>query len=223
MDLVNSSVEDITADTLLSESKSKIKGNDDKLLANDVAIESRTGVVEGGSFVGTARWDDIIISGLALVGGASAPDLTTFVGDIKLYTFDGGSTLEDAMGAIEIPHDYKEGTDLRPHIHWAPIDANAGNVHWQMSFTKASRDGVFPAQTTITCTSTAGGVALAHKANECTVISGTGVKIGDIIAFRLFRDPTNVADTYGSDAFLLSLGIHYQIDSTGSVNVFTKT
>ena len=78
MALVNSSVQDITADTLLSQSKTKIKGNDDKLLENDVAVEARlvtaegkVGVIEGGAFVGTARWDDIILSGTALVGGAS--------------------------------------------------------------------------------------------------------------------------------------------------------
>lgn len=92
-----------------------------------------------------------------------------------------------------------------------------------MSYTIASKDVVFPSTTTITSTSAVGTSALAHKANEFDVISGTNIKIGDIIAFRLFRDPTDVADTYGSDVFLLSVGIHFQIDSTGSVNIFTKT
>lgn len=128
MAVVNSSVENITSDTLLSESKSKIKNNFDKLLANDVAIEARETVLEGGSFVGTARWDDIIIPGVALTGGASAPDLVTFQGSIQLWTFDGVNTTEEVMGIFELPHKYKESTDLRPHIHFAPINGNGGNV-----------------------------------------------------------------------------------------------
>lgn len=223
MAVVNASVSDITSDVTLASSKSKIKNNFDNLLANDVAIEARETVLEGGSFVGTARWDDIIIPGVALSGGASAPDLTTFQGTIQLWTFDGGSTTEEVFGVFEIPHDYKEGSLLRPHIHFAPINGNGGNVKWQMSYTIASKDAVFPSTTTITSTSAVGTSALAHKASEFDTIVGTNVKIGDIIAFRLFRDPTDVADTYGSDVFLLSVGIHYQIDSTGSVNVFTKT
>jgi hypothetical protein len=223
MAVVNASVSDITADVALATSKPKIKDNFDDLLANDVAIEARETVLEGGSFVGASRWDDIIVPCNALIGGASAPDLTTFQGTIQLYTFDGGSTTEEVMGVIELPHDYKEGTDLRPHIHWSPSNTAGGNVKWQLTYTRASKDGTFPATSTISVTAAVGTTALVHLANEFTVITGTGFKIGDIIAFRLFRDPTDVADTYGSDAFLLSLGIHYKVDSTGSVNVFTKT
>lgn len=223
MAVVNGAVQDITADTLLATSKPKIKDNFDKLLANDVAIEARETVLEGGSFAGTARWDDIIIPGVALTGGASAPDLVTFQGAIQLWTFDGVNTTEEVFGVFEIPHDYKEGSLLRPHIHWAPYNGNGGNVKWQMSYTIASKDSVFPSASNITAVGAAGTSALAHKATEFDTIVGTNVKIGDIIAFRLFRDPTDSSDTYGSDVFLLSVGVHYQIDSTGSVNVFTKT
>jgi hypothetical protein len=55
MALVNSSVEDITADTLLSQSKTKIKGNDDKLLANDVAVEARLVTAESNITTLTAQ------------------------------------------------------------------------------------------------------------------------------------------------------------------------
>lgn len=55
MALVNSSVVDITADTLLSQSKTKIKGNDDKLLANDVAVEARLVTAEGNITTLTAQ------------------------------------------------------------------------------------------------------------------------------------------------------------------------
>jgi hypothetical protein len=53
--LVNTSVADITADTLLSQSKTKIKGNDDKLLANDVAVEARLVTAESNITTLTAQ------------------------------------------------------------------------------------------------------------------------------------------------------------------------
>jgi hypothetical protein len=40
--------------------------------------------------------------------------------------------------------------------------------------------------------------------------------------FRLFRDPADVADTYGFDAVLLDVGLHYEKDTVGSRQVTTK-
>ena len=55
MAVVNAAMADITADTLLSQSKTKIKGNDDKLLENDVAIEARVTTAEGNITTLTAQ------------------------------------------------------------------------------------------------------------------------------------------------------------------------
>ena len=184
---------------------------------------AKTTVLENGLFVGTAKWNDFYIHGTALVSGPSAPDLTIFQSNIQLYTFDGASTLEETNGVFEVMHDYKEGTDIRPHVHWAPINANTGNVKWQIEYTICNVNGTFPANTTISAIGAASG-ALKHIATETSaVISGTNIKIGDMLAFRIFRDPADAQDTYGSDAFLLSVGMHYQVDSTGSANTFTKT
>lgn len=222
MAVVNGSVADITADVTLATSKSKIKDNFDDLLANDVAIEARETALEGGSFVGSARWRDEILPATALGAGASAPDLVTLTGNILAYAFDGGSTAEQLYGSFELNHEYKEGTDIFPHIHWAPVNANAGNVKWNLEYSVASKDSAFAVATTISCTDANLG-ANTHHVVEFSAISGTGRKVGDVIAFRLYRDPADASDTYASDAILLSLGIHYQVDSTGSVNKFTKT
>lgn len=214
-------VTDITADVALATSKPKIVTNFDDLYDNDIALNNSVGVLEGGSFVGSSRWDDIVIPPGALGGGASSPDLITLVSNISAYAFDGGGTLEQLYGSFEIPHDYKEGTDLRPHIHWTPTTAGAGNVVWNLEYSLAARSGTFGASTTVTATDAAAG-ALIHNAEEFTSISGSGITIGTVIMFRLYRDPTNVADTYGADAVLLSLGVHYEVDATGSTNIFTK-
>jgi hypothetical protein len=50
-------------------------------------------------------------------------------------------------------------------------------------------------------------------------IAGTGRKIGDIIAFELSRPST---DSFTGDAFLHSIGIHYQSDTIGSRQMSVK-
>jgi len=222
MALINEALLDITDDVTLADSKPKIIANFDDLLANEVALDTRAVSLENGHFNGNATWNDFYVAGIALTSGIIAPDLVTFQDGIKLYGFNGVNRIEETHGSFEIMHDYKEGTDIRPHIHWSPINANAGDVKWQLEYTVAGFNGTFPANTIISSVAGATG-AKKHIANEFDVIDGANLKVGDVILFRLFRDATDVEDTYGSDAFLLSLGIHYQVDSTGSDDVFTKS
>lgn len=171
-------------------------------------------------------YEDIIIPGVALRAGSSAPDLVAFgpSGNILQYGFNGASTTEEVHGAVEIPHSYKEGSVLLPHVHWAPSDGNAGDVKWQLEYTivNAENGTGFPAPTTIGNAHPSDSVAWKHHIDPLPEIDGTGLKIGAVLAFRLFRDPTDVEDTYGSDAILLSFGIHFQQDTFGSEQVFIK-
>jgi hypothetical protein len=170
-------------------------------------------------------WDDIIIYPGALGTGASAPDLEVFAasGNLKQYAFAGsGATVEQLYGSFEIPHNYQEDTDLRPHLHVAGTVGAAGNCKFYMEYSIVNNNGTFPAPTTISVVLTPGGTAWVHKAGEFDIIAGAGLNIGAVCIFRVYRDPADVADTYGSDVSLLSIGIHYQIDSFGSKNVFTK-
>ena len=168
-------------------------------------------------------WDDIIVSPGTIQGGTARPDKITLVGNIDAYGFNGASTTEEMSGEFEIPHDYKEGTDLRPHIHWCASNANAGNVKWQLEFTHAGVGEAFPAVTTTTVVDATTEVDRAHLIVEFDdLITGTGITIGETFGIRIFRDPTESEDTYGSDAIFLSLGFHYEIDGDGSRGVFTK-
>ena len=174
-------------------------------------------------------WDDANIAGFSLGAGASAPDFTTAIqGGILAPGFDGGSTMEQLYGVIELPHDYKEGSDIQPHVHWCPSDTGAGNVVWRLEYTwcNAIPATVFPGANTITGTSAAATVAKTNTPVDIGtgLISGAGMKISSHFAFRLYRDPNNVdgLDTYGSDALLISFGLHYQVDALGSRLITTK-
>ena len=64
--------------------------------------------------------------------GATAPTLTTFIGNIEQYTFD--NTNDYVIGATELTHSYKEGTDISAHLHWATngLDITDRTVKWRL-------------------------------------------------------------------------------------------
>jgi hypothetical protein len=171
------------------------------------------------------EWDDIIIPGTSVrTTGATPPDIEAFgpTGTIFLPTFAGtGVLVEQAFGAFEMPHSWKEGTIIRPHIHWAPKTNAAGNVKWQLSYSIADANGNFGAEATLKAVA-AGGAAWKHVVTEFETLAMAGLHIGAIIAFRIFRNPADGEDTYEDDAYLLSLGVHFQQDRAGSTGVFTK-
>lgn len=175
--------------------------------------------------VGEEQWDDIITPGFGLGTGPAAPALVDFpaVTGLRIYGFSGTNTTPDELFAFfEIPHGYKEGTDLYPHVHWTPNDDNVANVKWQMSYSIANRDQIFGTETTLSGVDATAGASGHLLTSLEPVIPGIDLKIGAIIACRLFRDATDPDDTYTGLANLLSFGLHYKVDTLGSRQIATK-
>lgn len=165
----------------------------------------------------TSMWKDLIMPGVNLGVGASAPDMVTLTGNILARGFDGGVTTEQLYGSFEMQHDYKEGTDIRPHIHWCPADTSTGEVVWNMEYSVIPVSGTAGTATTLTVTSTANGTQNSHTKKEFGIVSGS-MQVGTIMAFRVYRDPT--LDTYTGDSILLDMGLHYEVSSLGSINIY---
>lgn len=166
-------------------------------------------------------WKDLILSASNLRPGNSAPTFGAFLGGIYTYRFDAGSAHE-VHGAVELQHDYKEGTDLVFHVHWSPSTTNTGNIVWGIEYTVQNPGAVFGATDTQSMTPTPAPGAVAHHAlNNVYTISGTGLKIGAIVSFRLFRQ-NGGTDTFTGNAFLHSVGIHYECDTLGSRTITAK-
>jgi len=169
-------------------------------------------------------WTDLRISGSTLGSGASAPDQVTWVSasNLKVKGFDGTSTMEQLFFEVQLGHDYKEGTDLHPHIHWGPTTTGAGNVKWILEYSWVNIMDTTPAVTTISSIQAAGGVAYKHLLTEFPEMLGTNKGLSSMIIGRIYRDPTDVQDTYAGDAGLLELDFHYQTDGLGSVSETSK-
>lgn len=118
---------------------------------------------------------------------------------------------------VQMPHCWKVGSRIYPHVHWSPDTTDTGNCTWKLEYSWANINDAFGAPATITATQAGSGTAWKHQLATFEAgagIDGTGKTLSSMIACRLYRDaPT---DTFTGDAFLLEFDIHFEIDTLGS-------
>lgn len=166
-------------------------------------------------------WEDLQVPGLAIKGGAVAPDLIGFAGStgLQVYGFNGGGTspIEEVLFTVQMPHSWLLGTDIYPHVHFTPVNANSGTVKWYLEYTFAEIGATFAGTSTVATSAVAvAEVAWRHQLASFSAITPSSIQdgISAIFAGRLYRDPGQ--DTYASDAAFLGFDIHYQSDGLGS-------
>jgi hypothetical protein len=131
-----------------------------------------------------------------------------------------------------MPHNWKEGSVIYPHIHWSPqTTGQNGSVIWGLEYSWVNYNSTtpiaFPNTTIITATTAAiTGTSDVDKhlitAFSSITPSTSQDKISSIMMCRLFRNSSAVADTYQGSAALLSFDFHYEIDGVGSNSQFVK-
>lgn len=172
-------------------------------------------------------WDDLRFpaQGLNLPGAASDPDVETNTG---FFLFAAAST-ETIAGLAQMPHSWKEGTAIVPHIHWQKTTSAAGNVLWRFNYEVVNNGDValltYAGETDTS--SSVSGTPDNDTANESLISSFgehsmTGKVISSLIFFRIHRIGGDASDTYGADARMLEFDLHYEIDSLGSNEPFVK-
>ena len=170
-----------------------------------------------------SNWNDINLSINSLAPGATAPGNFSIPGtSLQIKAFTGTGVTQSAHGSLEILHDYKEGTDIVPHIHWCPTTTGLGDVKWQLEYSWLNGGSTVTTSTTITVTVAASGTVAHEQRTNFPAISGTGKLIGSRFVFRVFRDAADGADTYAADAGAFDFGVHYERDTIGSRQITTK-
>ncbi len=168
-------------------------------------------------------WDDLRFPASNLRPGSSAPDWVEFRDGIYLPGFDGGVTVEEAHFQAQMPHAWKEGSIISPHLHWSTITATtAAAVVWQLDYVFANISGTFATSaTTLTATASCSATGVHHitEFGDITLSAGT---LSSMLVGRIFRDPGATGDSFAHDALLLEFDIHFQMDSNGSVLEYTK-
>lgn len=129
---------------------------------------------------------------------------------------------------IQFPHAWKEGSEIRPHVHWIPNsdEPEANDVRWGFEYTWANVSEVFPdtlliyGNEKITVEDNVGN---KHYITNLPAIDGTGKTLSSMMVCRIFRDADSVVDTYTDFAGFLEFDIHYQTDQErGSRDEFAK-
>lgn len=156
--------------------------------------------------------------------GVGKPSLSTFLGNIQKYIFAVNDITE--LGGIEFLHDWKEGSPIDIHVHWATgglNNATVRGVKWEVDYTWANIQSaggtiVFPVVTTVSVESSiaANEPALTHKYTSITSFTPTGGKInaGLTLSLKRIASVTNVAPA--AAPFALMVGVHYERDTLGS-------
>jgi len=200
-----------------------------KIDGDQIAITGDT-TVEGDFTLLETYWEDVRVPLSATNrGSANAPDFAKFMDDgggtpsqgVYTYLFN-KNTEEEVYFEMQIPHAYKEGTDIEMHVHWSPMDTDTGTVRWGLEYTVANVDGTFGNTTLIYVNDAADGTAKKHQVASFSGISGTGLTISCMLICRLFRDAGDAADTYDEDAALHEIDAHIEVNTIGSRDEWTK-
>lgn len=186
------------------------------------------------SYEGTAtRWNDLKVPVNATNKGTTNQPTwgvfrTNAAGNsqgVWLYWFS-SSIEQELYFIVQMPHSWKVGTTIYPHVHWVSGSNVSGSVQWGLEYTWSNPGVVFANSNIITGTGYAVGAGLANEHNITslgTITPSVAVndKISSILVCRIFRDVA-VAGDYTGEAGLLEIDFHYQIDSDGSREQLTK-
>lgn len=178
---------------------------------------------------GEVRWDDLRV---VLDNGSNAAQIGYLTGSSgpQIWFFRYNQGTEAMSFTVQLPHSWKEGSTIYPHIHWTPKSSASGNVEWNFEYTWVNYDPltpqVFPAITTNATVASGPFTANSHMITSLTTadagISGTGKKISSVLVCRIWRNSDNSNDTYNADAGGLFVDFHIQVDSWGSRSTYTK-
>jgi len=177
-------------------------------------------------------WDDLrILPGAFEFAGPSDPTLQDWQpggagATFKVYKFKKD---DEVFFTCQMPHNYLEGSDVYSHIHWTPcgngVDEIGKQVSWKIDYSWANDDAVFPQSTTLSLADTCSGVDDLHEHSIDYSISGTGKLLSSMLVIRLYRDTTGDTWVGATDALspaILEFDLHYQIDSNGSSEMWSK-
>lgn len=174
-------------------------------------------------------WEDLRVSASVAKPGATAPSYKTFgpSGNLQALMFEAGHH-DEVFFEVQLPHAWKQGSNIYPHVHWTPTDTTAGNVVWELEYSWANINGTFGAPSNMATDATAaGGTAWVHKLTQLksggnAYIDGTGKTFSSMIMCRLHRNSNSGSDTLNKDVALLEIDFHYEVDSFGSDEEYVK-
>jgi len=150
--------------------------------------------------------------------GATSPTWENIVGLGNFWGWHfAKAATNELVGTIQATHRIKVGSLLYPHIHWYPIDANAGNVRIKLDYSIANIDGVFAVMSTESKTFASPASAYKHTQSSFTAVTHTAdIYPSALIKVYIARVGGDGADTYDNKIVIESADWHVVEDSQGT-------
>lgn len=187
----------------------------------------------------STTWDDIMVYPDATTkGGSYQPVWTKFASNgssqgVFLWMFS-SSIEQELYFTVQIPHGYKLGSALYPHVHWTTATGTPSrtNVVWGLEYTIMKIGGNFNTTTTL--------LTASSVITEIATLTGTGqhlisafgaintstppndIGISTVVVCRLYRKSEDVNDTFANSVALLGFDFHYEKDTQGSRTAYEK-
>ena len=128
---------------------------------------------------------------------------------------------DDLTYLVQLSHTWAHGTIIKPHVHFVLPAAATGDIKFQLSYSWANVNEVFPAPTVVTKVHT---ISVAtpdtHLVTGLASIDGTGKNVSSILRVVLARLGSDAQDTFTGDVYAAEFDIHYQITHNGTLTEF---
>ena len=164
----------------------------------------------------TVGWDDLRFPVQAInpVGGIDAPTQdqteTAFPGTL-LFS---GSRDDMIAGVAQLPHRWKRGSSIVPHIHWSKPTGSSSAVTWELFIRDCKNPGEAAGSwsTAYTGSIVAGDQTITngHLITSFGEVTMTDREESAILAWRLYRRGST--DAEANAVRLLEVDFHYQTD-----------
>jgi len=167
--------------------------------------------------VDDVQWDDLKFP--ATSGKQGALDKPDFDYTNLGLLFPQNDTAEKIYMIGQMPHAWKVGTNIKPHIHYAQDESDTPTFKLNYRITEnGSAVGSFTTITSTTAifTYTSGTIIqiLPFPAIDMSAVDS----VSAVLELILWRDDNDVT----GDVLFKEFDLHYQIDSNGSDNEYTK-
>jgi len=214
------------------------------LLAQEVKINSNLAIEADGTLRmdGAATvWDDLMVYPDATNrGNSKAPawggqsenafkkNLAGTSQGVFLWMFS-PTTEQELYFTVQIPHSYKVGTDIYPHVHWTTATGTPSgtDVVWGLEYSIVTIGSNFPNTSTLTANSVIASIGTPsgtgqHLITAFSPISGTNLTISTVLICRVYRAATDGNDTFANETGILGIDFHYERDTEGSRTQYVK-
>lgn len=134
---------------------------------------------------------------------------------VKYLAFD-ATTFESAQFMIQMPKSWNEGSIIAQFVWTHPSTTTNFGVFFGLNARAFSNDDAMDAAWSAsgTVSDTGGTTSDCYISAETSAFTPDGTPAAeDLVAFRVYRDPTDGSDTMAVDAYLIGVKIHYTTDA----------